>query len=51
MEKYEQNENIDDDENEEDDRLMDLLVDKEQLDTFLEKSKDYMQARITGMET
>lgn len=32
-------------------QLLDLIGEKETLDTFLERSKEFMQKMITGMET
>lgn len=50
-ERLEQQDDQVDNDDEEFDQLLDLLGDKEVLDTFLERSKEYMQKRITGMET
>ena len=50
QEKLENQQVEEDEENEDEDKLYELLSDKEILDTDLDKSKDYMSKLITGME-
>lgn len=50
-ERMEAQEDGDDHYDEEEDKLLELLGDKEVLDSFLERSKEYMQKIITGKET